>query len=426
METLSNILADVGSDVVSHTIKVDGTEVSKEYRPSSITINQMLNHIPYAHIVLIDGGAAEQDFPASNSDLFLPGKEIELFLGNASDEDLVFKGIIHTQKLRIRQDGSSHIIIKARDAAFRMSIGVKRRYFTDTSDTDILEEIIQEYGLRANVAASDYAHPGMVQFHASDWDFLITRTEMNGWVCKAINGEISLAPPDFDAEPAFSVAYGREVLELDLEMDGRNQYQAVRALAWITQRQEVIEIEGQEPGLQEAGNLSNTEIADGIQIPQFDLLHSGQVDAEELQSWADATLLKTRLAKITGRARFFGTSRITPGQTVVIEGVGDRFNGQLYVCGVQHTLTEGVWVMDLQFGLSPTWYSENFDTSYPRASGLVPAVPGLQIGVVTQIEDDPDGEDRVQVRLPIIDGADQGIWARVSAFDAGVERGCIF
>jgi uncharacterized protein involved in type VI secretion and phage assembly len=54
------------------------------------------------------------------------------------------------------------------------------------------------------------------------------------------------------------------------------------------------------------------------------------------------------------------------------------------------------------------------------------AVNGLQIGIVTQLESDPDGEDRILVRLPIVDNAEQGIWARVATLDAGENRGSFF
>ena len=42
------------------------------------------------------------------------------------------------------------------------------------------------------------------------------------------------------------------------------------------------------------------------------------------------------------------------------------------------------------------------------------------------MESDPLGEDRIQLRLPLIDPQDDGTWARVSTLDAGNERGSFF
>src|SRR6185503_1785438 len=50
---------------------------------------------------------------------------------------------------------------------------------------------------------------------------------------------------------------------------------------------------------------------------------------------------------------------------------------------------------------------------------------GLHVGVVTSNED-PDGEHRVRVRLPLVDAQDDGAWARVASLDAGAQRGFFF
>ena len=58
------------------------------------------------------------------------------------------------------------------------------------------------------------------------------------------------------------------------------------------------------------------------------------------------------------------------------------------------------------------------DDSFPRKR--------LTIGETTMAyvdEGDPDGEDRIQVRLPLVDPAADGIWARWVSPDAGNQRG---
>jgi uncharacterized protein involved in type VI secretion and phage assembly len=59
-------------------------------------------------------------------------------------------------------------------------------------------------------------------------------------------------------------------------------------------------------------------------------------------------------------------------------------------------------------------------------SGIIPSISGLQIGVVSQLESDPDGEDRILVQIPIINNEEEGIWARVATLDAGENRGSFF
>jgi Rhs element Vgr protein len=137
-------------------------------------------------------------------------------------------------------------------------------------------------------------------------------------------------------------------------------------------------------------------------------------------------VLRRQLAKVKGRVRFRGFAGITPGSTVELQGLGDRFNGKAYIGGVFHNISRGDWWTDAQLGFTPEWFTETYPISPTEASGLLSAIRGLQVGIVTKLEDDPDGEDRIQVRLPIIAPDEEGIWARVASLDAGENRGAFF
>jgi Rhs element Vgr protein len=141
-----------------------------------------------------------------------------------------------------------------------------------------------------------------------------------------------------------------------------------------------------------------------------------------LQAWSNAHLLKSKLSKIRGRIKFLGFADVKPGHLVELQGVGDRFNGTAFVSTVRHSIGGGNWFTDIQVGLSPKWFVAENEISAQPASGLIAAISGLQIGIVTQLENDPDGEHRIQVRVPVIDAGADGIWARVSCLDAGNER----
>jgi len=80
----------------------------------------------------------------------------------------------------------------------------------------------------------------------------------------------------------------------------------------------------------------------------------------------------------------------------------------------------------VQFGLNPELFAETYNFRPLPASGLLPAVSGLQIGIVTVLENDPDGEERIKVRLPLVSASEEGIWARIATLDAGKNRGTFF
>ena len=107
---------------------------------------------------------------------------------------------------------------------------------------------------------------------------------------------------------------------------------------------------------------------------------------------------------------------------VEVTGIGERFAGKQYVAGVRHTVANGNWETDVQFGFSV----EPFGATYPLRpfppAGLLPAVNGLQIGIVTALENDPDGEYRIKLRLPLVNPSEEGVWVRAATLDAGNHR----
>ena len=111
---------------------------------------------------------------------------------------------------------------------------------------------------------------------------------------------------------------------------------------------------------------------------------------------------------------------INPMETVTLEGLSTRFNGEILVTGVRHEITQGVWITTIQFGLSPKWFSQSEDFHGPPATGLLPAVQGLQIGkVITPAHQDPDKQGRIKVSVATIVERKKGVWARQALFSTG-------
>ena len=210
-------------------------------------------------------------------------------------------------------------------------------------------------------------------------------------------------------------------------MEARTQYDAVKAFAWDAANQDLLELEAADPGVAAPGNVAASDLAAVVGLDAFDLRHAGQVKDEELQAWADAELLRSRLAQVRGRVRAQGFGEVAPGNLIELGGVGDRFNGTVLVWGVQHEINVENWETNIEFGMPPEGHAARTDdVAEQPAGGLLPPVTGLQVGLVTALEGDPDGAFRVQVRIPAVNKDDEGIWARVSLLDAGDGRSTFF
>lgn len=413
------------ADLVTTKVIINGAELSRTIDILSIVVEKEINRIPTARLVITDGDPAAQDFSVSNQELFVPGNEIEISAGYHFEEEVIFKGIIIKQNLKIRTDHSL-LIVECKDVLVKLTVGRKSKYFTDKKDSEIIEEIISVYTIENEIEPTDVQHKEMVQFNVSDWDYCVMRAQVNGKVCIANDGKLTVKSPGYDGNEVETVAFGATLLDFDAEMDARTQLSGVTGYSWDYAAQELVETEAAAPSVNLNGNIPSGDLALVMNAGNIALRSGGATPADELQQWVDAKALFSQLAKVRGRVKFQGIPAVKPDTVLKIEGVGDRFNGKVYVSGVRHQITEGNWTVDAQFGVDTRWFTETVNISDLPAAGLNAAVNGLQTGVVTQLESDPDGEDRILVKLPVVDNEVQGTWARVSTLDAGENRGSFF
>jgi len=412
--------------VVTTTLLSGGAEVTKKYQVLSLVVNKEVNRISSATILIADGEPSKESFEVSSQPEFEPGKEIEIKCGYRSDEETIFKGIVIRHGIKVRKKHSV-LVIECKDKAVKMTVTTKSKYFRDVTDSDAIEELIDAHGLDKEVESTTITQKQLVQYNATDWDFVLCRCDANGLLCLPDDGKLKITKPDFAAATALTVQYGSTVHDLDAEIDAKLQYKSVKGTMWDYSGQELLsDVEAEDPGVPDAGNLSADTLANVIGEDEFRLYHSGKIEEPELQAFVNAKLLKHRLAKVRGRVRIDGTAAVKPGQLIQLNGVGERFEGKLFVTGVRQEIEKGDWQTILQFGVNPEWFAQTYTIQQPLAAAMLPAIQGLQIGVVTQLQDDPDGEDRIMVRLPVIHNEDDGIWCRVSSLDAGNNRGMFF
>lgn len=411
------------ADLVTQTVYIDGVELSNVYQLLSSAVQKEANRIPMAKLVFLDGDPASRDFKLSNLPELLPGKSIEITAGYHNEEEVIFKGILIKHRVKVKGT-SSFLIVEAKDEAVRLTLGRKSKTFHDMTDSEVFEQILSDNQLDHQVDPTDYVHKKLVQHDASNWDFIVSRAQARGRICFVSDGKVHIAAPSIDSEPIQKITYGATMLEFDAEMDARSQFQKISTHAWDESKQERISIEKDLENLSLHGNFSNSDLAAVFGIESFELGNGGKIPDELLEDWSEATMLYQSLARVRGSVKFQGIPHVLPNTCIELEGVGDRFSGKAWVSGVMHQIHEGNWTVDVQFGMNPEWFSETYSIQSAPASGLNTPIQGLQIGVVSQLEDD-QGEEKILVKLPLVEDA-VGVWCRVACPDAGDSRGVFF
>jgi Rhs element Vgr protein len=417
------------TDVVTLTISLDGTELPRTVAVLGAEVLSQANRIPYARLRIGDGDSARGDFAQSSGSLFVPGVSVSISAGYHGQTEAVFSGVVLSQRVVVRR-GSSWLEVECRDAAFKMSLVRRNRYFENQSDSDVAATVLDDYqgdGVSAgDILATTVVHAQLLQYQATDWDFMVSRLESAGQLCFVEAGKVNSVKPSLSDTPVADLGFGATVLELDAEIDARSQTGGVRALAWDPSGQSLQDVSAADPQWSGNGNLSASTLSGAAGRTEDLLWHGGTLASDELQSLADGAMLRARLAAACGRVRFQGLTAVKPGSVLTLSRLSDRFNGTVYVTGVRHEFSGGNWTTDAEFGLPRETHAERVAMSHLPAAGLAPAVYGLQIGIVTDLAGDPGNEHRIRVKVPLAGMDEQGVWARVATLDAGDQRGTVF
>ena len=408
------------------TVKSGGQPVADSVVLISAHISRGVGSIPTARLVAADGDLAGGQWPLADGKTFEPGARISVAAGYGDSEQVVFEGIVVKLGARLEGEGRSRLVIDCCHPAKKMTIGRKNANYADQTDREIMESIVRGHGLETSVDPTDLTHGGLTQYDCSDWDFVLARAEANGLLVIAEDeGHRVLAQaPRIASTPELSVSWGRDLIEFEADVDACSQLLSVQATAWDPGSQAVCRGTEQAPqALTGQGNLDSTALAGVLGLDTFRLQTSAPLQEAELTAWSKAQQLTAGLARIRGRMKFQGSSLARVGSLIEVDGVGSRFNGLVFVSTVDHEITDGNWWTTVEFGLAPNLRER---PGVVAAAGRVPAVGGLQIGVVVELADDPAGEARIRIRLPVLEARAPAVWARLMQFQASNGFGAFF
>jgi Rhs element Vgr protein len=412
--------------LVTATVLSEGAPIDKVFEIMSIDIRRNVNRLPYASLVLIDGDSAKRTFALSNAKYFEPGKNIEIKLryeGKSADIS-VFKGPVVGHGVEASGRGST-LRVEMKDAAIKLAQGRKSQVFVEQTDAEAVRKLIEKGGVTVGtIDDTQPKHPQIVQYHCSDWDFIVSRAETQGLLVVAEDGKVSLRKPDLGASAAHKFDYGiSEIYDFEFQIDAAAQYPGASSSGWDLKQGKLTAAAEAKAFVLKQGNLQGDKIAGTLGFKTQLLSHPVPVAQEELQAWADARLMRSRLSLIRGRVATAGFAPVKLLEVIEIAGVGKRFDGTTLVTGLRHRVDADGWRTDVQFGLSARAFALEEGVSDLPAAGLLPAIGGLHVGVVAGFEEDPDKQFRLKVILPGIDPEQGAVWARLASSDAGDKRG---
>ena len=308
-----------------------------------------------------------------------------------------------------------------------------------------MQKIVENAGLTWASSSKDTSvkHEQMVQFDCTDWDFMLTRAQVNErlLIVNFKNGkeEIELYEPKLSSakhtfdytKRSFKGSEAISVKSIELTCDGRYQTTDFGA-SWDLKKQALVN-----PGNPPPFSTDHKSVAEGIakkiKADKSQLISTAPIDPQETKSWAAGKTMSERLGILRGRLTILGTTDIEPGQVLDVKNIGEGINGKVLITAVRHRANETGWSTDIQFGLPPKPKRLHTAREDQLSSSPLPWASSLEVGLVQAFEKDKEGPYRVKVKVPAIPEKDsQGkkidnvLWARLCSIGSSVDSGIFY
>lgn len=409
-------------------IKLDGSNMKDDYGIQSIQVNHAINKISTAEVVLrgeVELGSGS--IPITDSSDFSPGVQVEILAGyNNESSKSIFKGIIVKHIVQLNAESYYTFTIVCKHAAVKMTYLEKERYFVQQKDNTIVNSIMSDYSIPCSVGNCTEVYENMYQAMATDWDFILSRCDFNGFIICLDADQASIDKPNVSGSSVLTIEAGVSMTSFEGTLNAENQPSGIQTSAWDAKTLALIKSTASEPAMNKQGNISASSLSSKLSQSTLNIISSTPMSGSDLQTWANSVLLRKRLGAIRGRVNFIGSSVVKTGSIIEISGVGEKLNGNAFVSAVSHTIDSDNWNTEVLFGLENNPIHHNPRFSYAAATGQLPSVQGIRLGTVKKLDRDPTGNYRVQVELPSNATTVTATWARMANYYATNNAGFFF
>jgi Rhs element Vgr protein len=420
---------DTDGKIPSFDITLDGSPMDSTIVVLGINVWKSVNKVSRAVITILAGDTYMGTFQESELASFVPGTEVTIKMGYDQTNTGVFTGVLIKHALSVKRGyenayNRSLLVLECADKAIKMTLDNKSEIFESKMDSDIITTILSQYGLTKTVVATTYQHAFMAQYNVSDWDFMIKRAHANGLVVLNSDNAVDIKKPTATTSSIAEVVYGESAYSFEAEIDASTQLKASSAKSWDTFKESLVSQTGSEPsGMTSPGNLTGATLSAVVSPATWNLYYSGPLETDELKAIADAAMAESRLKRVRGQVAFRGMNTVALGTIITLSGFGARFDGDVYVTGIEHEMSDGNFTTKVVFGLPKQMFGE---ASFTAESPLLSPIRGMHVGIVKKIDGDPDAGYRIQVQIPALKESGNGLWARLTQFFATKDAGSFF
>jgi phage baseplate assembly protein gpV len=402
---------------------IDGQNTGLDSLLKDASISFELNKIPTAKFTFISQQSTTDEKEKLPTDS-LSRKEnedpikIEVKITFQNKSETFFKGII---KSIDKQNDNNQIVtkIECKDTGFKLTLPIKVNENNKDKFKDKLKTYTSDADVKLDITSGTWAEE-QITHNASvvPWDYLVGFLDSVGIMVALRNGIFGGLDITTKTRPKakYTAENGLNVFSFSGKKSPEKIKSEVVIETWDYEKQEVKKFQATQ-------SAKKNEQAVKVDTPHY--------KDETYKRIAEAISQKSVLAAYVGKVTTNGNLTAKAGDFIAFSKVNPEIDKEtLLIVQELHTIENGCWRTEYGFGLeSEKSFSENTTTGVNNNHaqvGQTNTVNGLQIGVVTQIEEDPNNQFRIKVRLPMLSEKGEGVWARLATLFAANEMGSYF
>lgn len=404
-------------DFLTLEFLTDGTNNGLDTLLMEGQVSFELNKIPSAKFTFIGSNADVDQETVQPTDDLKKGQQIEVKVKVDNKPQTLFKGFIKSIEKSI-SESSVTLRIECKDDSYQLTTISEERENNSQTFEDKLKLFTKGLTLSDTLSGKEWGQENISHnIHTIPWDYLVGFLDSIGMMVNVRNGEFNaLDILEAVPEEKYAAENGINVFAFSGREDESKKLSKASIEYWDSSSQSMEKIEAE----QDAENNIKTLT-----------LNESRFLTSTVTRMANTFLKKSSHAVIQGNVTTFGNLEAKAGDFLICNKISKEIDQKkLLISKEFHTFENASWKTEYTLGLeSVQSYTETNSPSIPAQqaqTGQTNSVSGLQIGVVTQIEEDPDNQFRIKVRIPALSENGEGVWARLSNIFSGNEMGSFF
>jgi phage protein D len=332
-----------------------GQDVVRDIQQVSYKDN--ITEIDSFDITINNWDAQTRAYKYSDSDLFDPGKELELWMGYYGKDKLrlMVRGQITALHPSFPSGGGSTLAISGLNVLHKLRTKQESHSYESKTDSEIAEEVADRLGIdiQTDSAPDEKRFDYLFQDNQYDIIFLMERARRIGYDLfvdeQGQNGQAGQPLLRFGRslqvrQVTYKLTYGRSLIEFKPELTTANQVSEVTVRGWDAVNKKKIEqtAKRSEISIKGVGAAGGQAAIEQSFNQRKEIVATKPIESDaEAKTLALRTLEENAKDMVKGSGSTVGLPDLRAGNVVTIDGLGKRFSGRYFITSSTHAMGDG-------------------------------------------------------------------------------------